>query len=380
MRNSFPILSWILLPLLALTSPAFAGESLKSQLDAKRAAFLEKADPEKIAQYQEGIDMVAESGIYEEALKIGDQAPDFTLPNAEGKEVQLSKLLEKGPVVLTWYRGSWCPYCNIALAALMEELPALEKAGATLLAISPEKPSYTEEVVEKLDPGFEVLSDTGMKVARDYGIVFKMSEPVAEAMAKYNLGERNDDKGKELPLAASYVIDQDGTITYAFLDADYRNRAEPSRLVDAVEALQGEPDPEHLVLTFWENVWNPPYQLDLIDRLMPEDFVITSAGKRIEGRENFKEWVANFHDKAPGLRLENLEILTAKEGERVISRWKATAHNNGMLGSEPDQRPITFTGIAIWKIEDGKLAHNWVERSAYELSQELAEPAASDEP
>jgi len=166
----------------------------------------------------------------------------------------------------------------------------------------------------------------------------------------------------------------------SFLDADYRNRAEPSRLVDAVEALQGDPDPEHLVLTFWENVWNPPYQVDLIDRLMPEDFVITSAGNRIEGREAFKEWVAKFHEQAPGLRLENLEILTAQEGERVISRWKATAHNNGMLGSEPDQRPITFTGIAIWKIEDGKLAHNWVERSAYELSQDLAKPAESDEP
>jgi len=244
MRDSFSNLNWILLPLLALTSPAFAGESLKSQLDAKRAAFLEKADPEKIAQYQEGIDMVAESGIYEEALKIGDKAPDFTLPNAEGEEVQLSELLEKGPVVLTWYRGSWCPYCNLALAALMEELPALEKAGATLIAISPEKPSYTEEVVEKLDPGFEVLSDVGMKVARDYGIVFKMSKPVAEAMAKFNLGERNGDEGKELPLAASYVIDQDGTITYAFLDADYRNRAEPSRLVEAVEALEGLPDRE----------------------------------------------------------------------------------------------------------------------------------------
>lgn len=358
------VLAWIFL---LLPAPA---EPLKQRLDAKREAFLEKAPREKVEEYQAGIDAVSESGIYDRALKVGDRAPDFTLPDASGKEVKLSQLLQEGPVVLTWYRGGWCPYCNLALAALQETLPELREAGARLVAISPETPDHTADTTKANALGFTVLSDVGNQVAREYGLVFEMTPAVAEAMEKgFGLSKWNASDSGELPLAASYVIAPDGTISYAFLDADYRNRAEPARLVDALHALQGPPDPAHLVLQLWENVWNPPYDLNLVDRIVAKDFVLTSAGKEVRGREAFKDWIAKVQSQVKDIRLENLDLIEGASDGKVVSRWKASGRNHGLFGSEPDGRAIDFTGIAIWQSEDGKLTHNWVERSTWELYQ-----------
>lgn len=353
--------------------PSALAQSLKERLDARRAEFLATAPADKALSYQTGIDAVAASGIYGRALKTGATAPEFTLKNAEGQLTRLSDLLKKGPVLLTWYRGGWCPYCNLALAALAEKMPEITAAGGQLVALTPELPEHSDETVKKNKLAFEVLSDPGNRVARDYGVVFKMTPDVAAAMQKgAKLHERNGDASDELPLGAAYVIAQDGSITYAFLDADYRNRAEPARLVDALKAIQtGKPTPEHLFMQFWEGVWNPPYDLALVDRLMTEDFVITSAGAEVAGREAFKQWINNFQSKAADLRLTNRDIFPSADGTRVVSRWLATGRNRGMFGTAADDRPIEFTGIAIWKVRDGKLAHNWVERSAYELSQKL---------
>jgi len=353
-----------------------SAETLQQQLDAKRREFAAKAPLEKVAVYQAGIDAVAGSGIYERAKRTGDRAPDFALKNAAGKEVRLSELLAKGPVVLTWYRGGWCPYCNLALAALQEKLPEIQRLGATLVALTPELPEHAEDTTKKGALAFQVLSDVGNRVARDYGVVFKMTPEVAAAMragAKTNL--RNGDESDELPLGAAYVIAPSGEIAYAFLDADYRRRAEPARLVDALTALKtGQPTPEHLLLTFWEGVWNPPYDLGLVDRLMTDDFVITSAGADVTGREKFKEWIRGFQAKLGDLRMENREIFTGMEGKRVVSRWQATGRNRGLFGTDADGAPVEFTGLAVWEVRDGRLAHNWVERSAYELFKRLTAP------
>jgi len=228
-----------LLAILVSLSPIAYAQSLKEQLDAKRETFLKAAPADKAKTYQDGIDAVAASGILEKALKKGDKAPDFTLKTPEGKEVRLSELLKSGPVVLTWYRGGWCPYCNLTLLSLQKVLPEIKAAGGQILALNPELDSYTVETTDKNHLEFDVLSDRGNAVAHQYGIVFKMTPDVARAMregAKTNT--RNGDDSDELPLAAAYVIAQDGTITYAFLDADYRNRAEPSRLVEEVKTLK----------------------------------------------------------------------------------------------------------------------------------------------
>lgn len=128
---------------------------------------------------------------------------------------------------------------------------------------------------------------------------------------------------------------------------------------------------EQLLTEFWARVWNPPYDLDAIDQLCTKDFVITNAGTDIVGSAAFKEWIKAFGSKIRDLRLVSHDMFSSADGTRVVSRWTVTGLNRGMFGTPADDRPIRFTGIAIWEVRDGKLAHNWIERSAYELSQEL---------
>lgn len=231
----------ILLASLALTATTFAeSETLASRLKARADEGAKTADPAVRAEYARGIEAVAQSGILDSAKKAGDRAPDFTLTDADGEKVSLSQLLKDGPVVLTWYRGSWCPYCNIALRALQEKLPDFEKAGATLVALTPELPDKAGPNAEKLELDFEVLTDLNHQVAEDYGIVFRLTPTVRDLYKKhFDLTDFNGTKAGDdrLPLAATYVIDRDGVIRWAFLDADYRKRAEPADVVAAVEAL-----------------------------------------------------------------------------------------------------------------------------------------------
>src|SRR5580693_5111967 len=128
---------------------------------------------------------------------------------------------------------------------------------------------------------------------------------------------------------------------------------------------------EELLTEFWAKVWNPPYDLNTIDRLCTEDFIITIAGTDIVGPAAFKEWIKASTTKIREPRLVSHDMFSSVDGSRVVSRWTVTGFNRGMFGTPADDRPVQFTGIAIWEVRNGKLAHNWVERSAYELSQQL---------
>ncbi len=212
---------------------------LQDTLDARKAAFELKADAEKKLIYAEGIDAVRTSGILETARQVGDTAPDFTLTNATGQPVRLYDALVTGPVILTWYRGGWCPYCNLTLQRLQEELPKFRAAGASLLALTPELPDSSMSTSEKHALEFDVLSDPGNAVARSYGVVFHLTPAVAASYQNgFDLHAYNGDASDELPLAATYVIGMDGVITYAFLHPDYRNRAEPKDILEAVQRLE----------------------------------------------------------------------------------------------------------------------------------------------
>ncbi len=212
---------------------------LQDTLDAKKAAFEAKADAGKKQDYAAGIEAVRSSGILETAHQVGDTAPDFTLNNATGQPVRLYEVLKNGPVILTWYRGGWCPYCNLTLHRLQEELPNFRAAGASLVALTPELPDSSMSTTEKHALEFDILSDPGNTVARAFGVVFQLTpEVAARYQESFDLHAYNGDASNELPLAATYVIGTDGVITYAFLHPDYRNRAEPRDILTAVQRLR----------------------------------------------------------------------------------------------------------------------------------------------
>lgn len=212
--------------------------SLRSKLEERKVAFASKASEHKKRAYSQGIEEVRTSGITSSAKQVGDMAPNFSLTNAQSKSVSLSDYLKKGSVILNWYRGGWCPYCNITLHALQQELPKFQAHGAHLIALTPELPDHSLTTQEKNELQFEVLSDVGNQIAKDYGIVFQLNDEVAGMYnAGFALNDHNGDQSNELPLAATYVIDQDGVIQYAFLDHDYRNRSEPSEITQVLSRL-----------------------------------------------------------------------------------------------------------------------------------------------
>lgn len=212
---------------------------LREALEGRKAEFAAKASDDVKKLYQDGIDDVVRQGAVEAAKNVGDTAPAFELPNAVGETVSLASLRADGPVVLVWYRGGWCPYCNLTLRAFQEALPRISGLGATLVAVSPERPDNALSTKEKNELAFEVLTDAGNGVAREYGVVFDLTDGVHENYnANFKLDEWNGQDSGELPLAATYVIDREGVIRWAFLDADYRARAEPADVLAALEAIR----------------------------------------------------------------------------------------------------------------------------------------------
>lgn len=206
---------------------------LEKELNEKKAAFENSAPADKKKKYAEGIAAVENSKVVGKALQVGDKAINFTLPNALGKNITLYDELEKGPVILMWYRGGWCPYCNMALHYMQEALPEFKKLGASLLAITPETPDNSMNTKEKNNLQFEVLSDLDNVVGYQYKVVFKLTDDVKEIYENgFGLSNYNGNDKGELPLAATYIIGQNKVIQYAFLDADYRNRAEPQDLLE----------------------------------------------------------------------------------------------------------------------------------------------------
>ncbi len=173
------------------------------------------------------------------ALAVGDTAPDFALPDAMGRETRLSDLLARGPVVLTFYRGSWCPYCNTQLRDYQLALPDIEAAGASLVAVSPQTPDSTITVVERQNLAFPVLSDVGNRVSRAYGLVFAVDAGTREQYRAVgiDLAASNGTDTWELPVPATYVVAPDGTVRFAFVEADYTRRATTAQIVEALETL-----------------------------------------------------------------------------------------------------------------------------------------------
>jgi len=213
--------------------------SLKAELDAFRSEFMAQVAPE-IREAMVRADMeLAASGIAQRALKTGDRAPDFNLPDARGGYVRLKDLLATGPVVLSFSRGGWCPYCNLELRALQQALPEITRLGAKLVAVSPQTPDESLSTTEKNALSFSVLSDIGSTAAKSFGIAYDLAEELRPLYARsdHALPEKNGDKSWVLPIPATYVIDTDGTVALSFVDVDYRNRLEPAEILTALQSL-----------------------------------------------------------------------------------------------------------------------------------------------
>lgn len=213
---------------------------LSQELTAFREQFLDSQPAEITETMARTGAELATSGLVEKALKAGDRLPECQLPNATGKTVDVRELLQQGPVVLAFYRGAWCPYCNFELRALQQALPQMQSLGATLVAISPQTPDMSLSTVEKNALEFEVLSDAGNAFARACGLVFTLSAELHPIYAGFGIDvpAHNGDDTFELPLPATYVIDRDGTIAHAFVNADYTVRMEPAEIVAALQKLQ----------------------------------------------------------------------------------------------------------------------------------------------
>jgi len=215
--------------------------SLQEKLDAFKANFETNIAPPGVAEvFHRAIDELTASGAAEKALKVGARAPSFALPDADGGTVSSDELLGRGPLVVTFYRGVWCPYCNLDLQALEEARPEIAARGASLVAISPQTPANSRKAQRQHNLGFPVLSDASGSVAAAFGLRWTLPEYLRETSRKLgvDLAQFNGDDSWTLPMPARYVIGPDRTIVYAEVNPDYTRRPEPSDVFPALEALK----------------------------------------------------------------------------------------------------------------------------------------------
>lgn len=214
--------------------------TLKQDIENFKEQMAGKMPEETMKLFMEATKKLMASGIAEKALKNGDTIPEFTLQSTKGEQISSKQLLETGPLVINFMRGSWCPFCNLELVALEKTYKKIKELGANLIAIAPSLPEKLAISEEKQPFSFSLLSDLNNKIAKQFGLVFSLSEeirPVYKEMG-IDLPDHNGDDSYELPIPATYVIDKTGKIVYSFVDVDYTNRAEPEEIVKVLESLK----------------------------------------------------------------------------------------------------------------------------------------------
>jgi peroxiredoxin len=217
-----------------------APTTLKDSIDTFMQGVAKHAPPEVLVGLGAEIEKLAESGIARKALQVGAKAPDFTLPDAHGKSVTLSTLLVKGPAVVTFYRGGWCPFCDLQLRAYDGALGAIHDLGAELVAISPQTPDYALSDVEKKRLTFPVLTDKGNRVARTFKLVFALSDELRKLQTHFGsvLPKFNGDDSWELPMPGTFVLDRHGVVRFASVDPNWMVRVEPAAIIEALRGAR----------------------------------------------------------------------------------------------------------------------------------------------
>jgi peroxiredoxin len=221
--------------------------ALQDRLEAFKADFEAGKPPYNVppsvieTMHRATAELIA-SGAAGRALKARDKAPAFILDDPEGKPVSSAALLATGPLVLSFYRGVWCPYCNMELQALEEALPGFQALGASLVAISPQTPANSRKSVRQNELSFPILSDTHNNVAAAFGLRFALPDYLVALYKnlKNDLPSVNGDESWTLPMPARFVIGQDGTILYAEVNPDYTRRPEPNDMLPALRHAAGQ--------------------------------------------------------------------------------------------------------------------------------------------
>ncbi|HEY1535677.1 MAG TPA: peroxiredoxin-like family protein [Polyangiaceae bacterium] len=218
---------------------AVTSTSLKDTITAFTANMAKHAPPQVIATLGAEIEKLVESGIASNALKSGQKAPDFSLPDTHEKTVSLSSLLANGPAVVTFYRGGWCPFCDLQLRTYQSVLPEIHRLGAELVAISAQTADYALSDVEKKQLTFPVLHDAHNRVSREYGLVFTLSEVMKQLQTSFGnpIPKFNGDDSWELNMPGTFVIDRAGIVQLGHVDPNYMVRLEPAALLDALRRL-----------------------------------------------------------------------------------------------------------------------------------------------
>lgn len=213
--------------------------SLLEQIQEMQKGFMEQVSEENLKIMQSATEKLIKSGIVEKCLKEGDKMPAFSLLNAKNETVSSDSMLSKGPIVINFYRGAWCPYCNLELRAFQEVLPKIIDLGAQLVAISPNLPDKSLSSIEKHSLTFEVLSDIGNKISRQFGLVFTLDAQLQPLYKQFGIDipAFNGDESYELPIPATYVVNSDGIIKLAFVDADYTKRLDPNEVIETLRNL-----------------------------------------------------------------------------------------------------------------------------------------------
>lgn len=214
-------------------------DSLSAALAAQLEGLLTQASKEVADTLLGATRELAASGIEERALGVGDMAPDFTLEDIDGNPVTLSGLLRQGPVVISFFRGGWCPYCTLEARALNRAVPEITALGARLISISPESNEAAKETIKHFDAGFTVLPDLTGEVVERFGLTFTLPEAVQAVYRQFeiDLPAVNANGRWELPIPATYVIEPGGRVVAAHAKADYTTRMEPSEIIGALKAL-----------------------------------------------------------------------------------------------------------------------------------------------
>ncbi|MDX8407505.1 MAG: peroxiredoxin-like family protein [Mariprofundaceae bacterium] len=221
-------------------SESLKQHALAEAITAFRAEMLPQIPEDALAVMGDATELLRRVGLADGTVKVGDVAPDFDLPELSGNRLSLSALLKDGPVVISFYRGAWCPYCNLEMQALQKALPDIEAAGGRLIAIAPETAEHAGETRDKGNLSFPLLQDRDNIVASAYGLVFTVPESLREVYQAFGI-DLADSQGNdrfELPMPATYIVGTDGRVAHAFVDVDYTQRMEPADIVKQLKDIK----------------------------------------------------------------------------------------------------------------------------------------------